>query len=112
MAMVTSRSSHLGPASRPVAIPQDFDAAHDLKVDGVVELPIHIWWSEPPRSFDLRCPKDRARVYELVLTEGDTEDVRRFVRLDVLLALWRELTLPTHVRVAWQAWFSEHGIVV
>jgi len=100
--MVVSRSSTLGPASRPVAIPSGFDTSNDVKAQGEVELPIHIWWSEPKRVFDLRSPKDRLRVCELVLSEGDENDVRLYVRFDDLKSSWNQLFLPRHVRDAWE----------
>ena len=102
MGVVVSRSSTLGPASRPVAIPPGFDTLNDVKAQGEVQLPIHIWWSEPKRVFDLRSPTDRIRLYELVLSEGDEADVRFYIRFDDLRTLWRQLFLPRHVREAWQ----------
>jgi hypothetical protein len=102
MGVVNSRSSTQGPASRPVAIPSGFDTSNDAKAQGEVQLPIHIWWSEPKRAFDLRSPRDRIRMYELVLSEGDEDDVRFYVRFDDLRTLWRQLFLPRHVREAWQ----------
>jgi hypothetical protein len=41
-------------------------------------------------------------MYELVLSEGDEDDVRFYVRFDDLRTLWRQLFLPRHVREAWQ----------
>jgi len=87
MTMVPSRSSKLGPAARPVAVPIDFDVSSDVKAEGVVELPIHVWWSEPRRTFDLVSERDRRRLYELVLTEGDEADVRFYVRFETLKAV-------------------------
>jgi hypothetical protein len=37
----------------------------------------------------------------MVLTEGSDDDVRRFIELDALIELWRDLFLPEHVRTAW-----------
>ena len=105
--MVISRSTILGPASRPVAIPLRFDTSSDVKAQGGVELPIHIWWSEPRRVFDLRSPKDRLRVYELVLSEGDEDDIRFYVRYDDLRSVWGQLFLPRHVREAWERKFPQ-----
>jgi hypothetical protein len=100
--VVVSRSSTLGPASRPVAIPSGFDTSDDKKAQGKVELPIHIWWSEPKRVFDLTEPNDRLRAYELVLTEGDEDDVRFYIRFDALRSSWHQIFLPRHVREAWE----------
>ena len=45
-------------------------------------------------------------MYELVLTEGTEDDVRRFVVVDELVAMWDELVLPPHVRRAWADWLA------
>lgn len=60
------------------------------------------------RDYDLDDRRDRARVYELVLTEGRDDDVQRYVKVDELVALWDDLVLPPRVAQAWQAWFKEH----
>jgi len=89
-----------------VAIPDDIADADESKAVGVVELPPHIRWSGPPRTYDLDKRRDRARVYEQVLREGTEDDVRHVVRIDELVDLWDELVLPDHVRVAWYRWFA------
>ena len=89
---------------RPVAVPEDVDTAP--KATGVVELPLHVHWSGGPRTWDLRDPRQRARLYEIVLTEGTDDDVRRFIDVDQLIALWPALYLPEHVRLAWRAFIK------
>lgn len=103
-----TRSHLLGPAARPVAVPEDVDDAKTSKVQGVVELPHHIRWSGPPATYDLSDPVDRARVYELVLQEGTDEDVRRYIDVDQLRSMWADLVLPPWVRSAWADWFRRH----
>jgi hypothetical protein len=49
-----------------------------------------------------------AHVYEIVLTEGTEDDVRRFIDVDKLVALWSRLYLSPWVRRAWEAWLREH----
>jgi hypothetical protein len=100
------RSAAVGPAARPVAIPEDIDAPGVRKARGVVELPLRVRWSGPARAYDLSRRADRARVYEVVLAEGTDEDVRWYVELDELVALWPELVLPRHVRRAWSEWLA------
>jgi len=78
-----------------------------MKAQGKVELPVHAWWSEPKRVFDLCKPGDRMRVYELVLTEGDEDDVRLYIRFNVLCSSWQQLFLPRHVREAWETKFQQ-----
>ena len=78
-----------------------------MKAEGKVELPIHVWWSEPKPVFDLSKPGDRVRLYELVLTEGDEDDIRFYIRIDVLFSSWHQLFLPRHVREAWEMNFQQ-----
>lgn len=94
-------SAHL---TRPVAIPDDVDDPSFEKESGTVELPLHVRWSHPPRSYDLDDPRQRRLVYEQVLSEGLDDDVRRFVDVDTLVADWDELVLPARVRRAWADW--------
>jgi transcriptional regulator with XRE-family HTH domain len=44
-----------------------------------VMLPLHLNWTTPGRPFDLRSRRDRARVYEMVLCEGQPDDIRAYV---------------------------------
>lgn len=52
------RSGRETAAVRPVAIPADFDRDDETKADGMVELPQHIRWSGPPRTYDLGDPHE------------------------------------------------------
>jgi hypothetical protein len=97
-----------GIAARPVAIPDDIDDPGAAKASGLVRLPANVRWSAPDRVYDLSQRRDLISVYEQVLQEGTEEDVRHFIEVDQLIALWDELVLPDHVRVAWTSWLSEH----
>ncbi len=105
--MATSRTPNLGPATRPVAVPDDLDDLTVPKAHGRVELPFHVRWSGPPLTYDLSDRVDRARVYEQVLREGTDDDVRYYIDPDQLLELWNELVLPPPVRRAWADWFRQ-----
>src|SRR5262249_21758513 len=107
-AMARTRSSKLGPAARPVAVPDDLDDPALPKASGKVELPLHARWSEPSIVYALDHRADRARVYEQVLREGTEDDVRYYVDADELRDLWDELVLPPAVRQAWARWFRRH----
>lgn len=78
------------------------------KARGVVELPLHIRWSGPPKTYDLSNKRDRALVYEQVLAEGTDEDIRYFIEIPELIDLWEELFLPAHVRLRWAAWLKKN----
>lgn len=108
LGMVTTRALGLGPAARPVAIPEDVDDPGLSKASGVVTLPFHVRWSEPSLAYDLAQRTDRLRVYEQVLREGTVDDVRTYIDVNELLDLFDDLVLPSHVRQAWAAWFRRH----
>jgi hypothetical protein len=58
-------------------------------------------WSAPGRQFDLRDRAQRARVYEIVLREGASEDLLAYVDGALLIDLWDELVIPRDIRAAW-----------
>lgn len=68
----------------------------------VVELPLHLNWSDRGRLFDLRDRRQRARVYEIVLREGGPVDALTYVDAVLLVDLWEELVLPPAIRAAWR----------
>jgi hypothetical protein len=108
LGMARTRYPWLGPAARPVAIPEDVDDPSVPKASGVVELPFHVRWSEPAILYDLGKRADRMRVYEQVLREGTEDDVRFFIDVGELAALFDELVLPPTVRRAWADWLVRH----
>ena len=105
--MAHTRTPTLGPATRPVAVPDDLGSRP--KASGRVELPLHIRWSGSAVTYDLDDRADRARVYEQVLREGTEDDVRFYVDADQLLELWDELVLPPTVRQSWAGWIARHS---
>ena len=101
---VRRRSAQVGPGARPVAIPDDLGASDVSRVSGRVVLPLRVRWSGPPRTYDLSNRRDRLLVYEQVMTEGTDDDVRAFIDVDEVVALWDDLVVPRHVRGAWAEW--------
>ena len=104
----TSAPSRHGWEARPVAIPGDVDDPAVEKVSGHVRLPLRVRWSGPEREYDLSDPADRRSVYRQVLTEGTEDDVRHYIDVDELIAMWPTLHLSPHVRRAWAAWLRQH----
>ena len=97
------RSALVGPQARVVAIPKNFFA--NLAVErpsGKIILPLHVWWSEPSRVFDLSVAEDLRRAYGLILAEGTEADVRQFIDPSLLMEIWDDLLLPIYVRDAWE----------
>lgn len=109
--MARTRTPRLGPASRPVAIPDDVDDPSIPKAQGEVRLPLHIAWSDPILTYDLNRRRDRLRVYEQVLREGTEDDVRYYVDVRELAADLDELVLPSYVRATWVAWLRGRGLL-
>ena len=87
---------------RPIVVPNQLPRLPLVRALAVVVLPLHLNWSDRGRSFDLRDRRQRARVYELVLREGQPDDVLAYVDGVLLVDLWEELVLPVAVRAAWQ----------
>ena len=98
-----------GVVTRPVAFPEDIADPTIPKESGIVELPLHIHWWAPFRTYDLDDQLDRETVYREVLTEGTPDDVRAYIRLDELVAMWDDIILPSHVLYVWEPWLRENG---
>ena len=49
-------------------------------------------------------------MYEQVLREGTTDDVRRYVRASKLVEVWDDLILPAYVRAAWEPWLQRRRV--
>lgn len=98
-----------------MAIPDDVDDPSVAKASGRVSLPLHVYWSgdDPQRKeWDLDDPLQRELVYRMVMIEGGDDDVRHFIDVDQLIAMWPDLFLPDRVRKAWSAWLHEHRDVL
>ena len=108
--MARTRSDVLGPDARPVAVPTDVNAKDVVKASGVVELPFHVRWSEPPMRYDLQTRADRIRVYEQVLREGTEADVKYFIRRRLTPPTLERTLLPPSVRRAWAEWTRSHRV--
>jgi transcriptional regulator with XRE-family HTH domain len=76
-----------------------------------VTLPLHLNWTEPGRSFDLRDRRQRARVYEIVLREGTAIDLLAYVDGVLLAELWLDLVLPQALRTAWAPLLAQPSAV-
>ncbi len=71
-------------------------------VDGVVELPIRLFWQER-RRINISIPDVLRWMYETVLREAaSTAELRTWLDGATLVRLWPELFLPSGVRAAWE----------
>lgn len=87
---------------RPILVPTALPRLPVERALAMVELPLHLNWSDRGRRFDLRDRRQRARVYEIVLREGGPDDIVSYLDGVLLVDLWDELVLPRAVRSAWQ----------
>lgn len=86
---------------RPIIVPDRLRRLPLEQALAIVVLPLHLNWSDRGRRFDLRDRRQRTRVYELVLREGQAADVQTYIDGALLIDLWDELVLPAAVRRAW-----------
>ena len=71
--------------------------------NGLVELPLHLYWSGAHGWFNLDDPVQRRLVYTIVLREArHADDLAAFLDGDMLTALWPRMVLPRPVRKAWE----------
>jgi hypothetical protein len=89
---------------RPWTVP---DSLEELTgpMSGVVDLPLHLDWSEQ-RRYDLADPAQLGLMYERVIREAmDREDLRRYLHGETLRAVWHRIFLPRPVRALWESRF-------
>jgi transcriptional regulator with XRE-family HTH domain len=67
-----------------------------------VVLPIELNWSAPGRLFRTRDRRERARLYEVVLREGEPAHIERWVDGALLVDGWDNMVMPRALRQAWQ----------
>lgn len=87
---------------RSVWVPTRLPQLTPERALAAVRLPLTLNWSHPGRVYRLAERTDRARVYEMVLREGQPQDVLDYVDGALLVDLWPDLVLPRNVRAAWQ----------
>jgi transcriptional regulator with XRE-family HTH domain len=68
-----------------------------------VVLPLELNWSTLGHRFAPRDRRERARLYELVLREGEPAALERWVDGALLIDIWPDLVLPRGLRAGWQA---------
>lgn len=77
--------------------------------NGMVELPLHLYWSGTHGWFNLDDPVQRRLVYTTLLREARCpDDLAAFLDGDMLTDLWPCMVLPRSVRKAWE---DQHPIL-
>lgn len=68
---------------------------------GLHDPPVHLYWQ--PGSLDFANPADRELFYSSALTTASSsQDFMQWVNGNALTAAWHRLSLPNHVRRAWE----------
>ncbi|HEY3980577.1 MAG TPA: hypothetical protein VGM79_25090 [Streptosporangiaceae bacterium] len=108
--LVTRLRGRTGPrpaspaALRPVIVPASLDDLHGPG-SGVVELPVHLYWSGS-RQFDLADPHQAAALCDAVVDAAATTEVlARYLNADVLIRAWPVLGMSRVKREAWERQF-------
>lgn len=107
-----SFAAHAGARGAPFVVPDRLWRLDPAEALATVTLPQHLHWSGPSRPFRLRDRRDRARVYEIVLREGEPDDLVSYVDGALLVDLWDDLVLPRAIRQAWDPIISTYGEAV
>jgi hypothetical protein len=71
--------------------------------EGVLELPVDVFWSLPEARFDLADRKQRITAYRHVFSAARrAEHLTRYLNADLLKDAWADLRLPRRVQSAWE----------
>lgn len=73
-----------------------------------VVLPIHLNWSTTGQEFDLRNRRQRLHCYEIVLREGNGNDIVKYIDGVLLSDLWPDIFLPRIIKTAWAVLIEEN----
>ena len=102
-------TTHIGARGEPFVVPDQLWRLHPTAALATVRLPQHLHWSGPSRAYKLRDRRDRARVYEIVLREGEPADLLAVVDGALLVDVWDELVLPAVIRTGWEPIIAAYG---
>jgi hypothetical protein len=95
--------------TRPSYVVEDFERL-TAPVTGTVTLPVVLDWT-PKKNYDRANPRERKRLYELVLAEAHSEeDIERHINGEALQEVWDELHIPRRVRYAWESVHPQLGL--
>ena len=95
-------TAHVGARGEPFVLPDRLWRLDLPDALATVTLPQHLHWSGPSRPYRLRDRRDRARVYEIVLREGEPADLLTYLDGALLVDLWDDLVLPAAIRQTWE----------
>lgn len=93
---------------RPYAVPSRLWRLSPESALRAYEPGLGLWWSGPPRVFDLADRAERCRLYEIVLREGHPADIESVVDGVLICEAWSDLVLPSELVAAWAPVVAEH----
>jgi len=106
--VATARTAPRPASARPARPGRKVLVAADLAdlrgpAEGVIELPLRLFWSATDRTFDLSDPALLRSMYEKVLREAiRMDELTTYLNSGRLTAAWPDLFLPKDVRQAWE----------
>ncbi|GAB3755976.1 hypothetical protein GCM10027599_20370 [Yimella radicis] len=106
-----SFTTHSGARGEPFVVPDRLWRLDTAAAFGTVTLPQHLHWSGPSRAYNLRDRRDRARVYEIVLREGEPADLLTYIDGALLVDLWGDLVIPAGIRNEWEPLITSFGAI-
>ena len=68
---------------------------------GAIKLPHTVYWG-PDRWFNLTCRSSLHQAYQMILEEGSIEDIILYLDRNVLLSIWKDLSLPPRLFHLWE----------
>ena len=85
------------------------DSLDELRgpAEGLVILPVTVYWSGPFDTFDVADRDERVLVYSAALSNGQRDDIARFVNRDLLIQESPFLTIDSRVVYLWAGRFPE-----
>jgi transcriptional regulator with XRE-family HTH domain len=90
-----------GTGRKTFAVPSALPSLPPAQALAHMELPHHLAWSGHT-MFRLTDRHERCRAYEILLTEGNPDDIETVVDGALLVDCWDELHLRNDIRAAWQ----------
>lgn len=101
------RGSSFGVWGEPFVVPDRLWRLDTAMAFATLTRPQHLHWSGPSRPYNLRDRRYRARVYEIVLREGEGDDLLAYLDGALLVDLWDDLVIPRAIRSAWEPLICE-----
>jgi hypothetical protein len=96
-----------GEPGHPIWVPNHLPQSPTERALATAQMPLTVNWAQPDRVFSLADRTDRSRLHEMVLSEGQPEDIRSYIDGTLLRALWPALVLPQTVRCACASMVNE-----